>query len=72
MATLEDKTARLKAANEKVQDFVNKGGDLQSPEAAKLGMELVLAGNEVGKALGYKPIIVPKNEDPQFIKDFEG
>jgi hypothetical protein len=71
MATINDKTARLKAATEKVQDFVNRGGDLKSPEATPLGMELVLAANEVGKDLGYK-ILVPINEDPKFIKDFEG
>jgi hypothetical protein len=64
MATLKEKTARLKAANENVQDFVNKGGDLQSPEAVPLGMELVLAANEVGKDLGYN-ILVPINKAPK-------
>jgi hypothetical protein len=61
MPTLKEKTARLKAANEKVQDFVSKGGDLKSPEAVPLGMELVLAANEVGKDLGYE-ILKPIDE----------
>lgn len=53
MATIQEKTARLKAAREKVEAFVAAGGDLKSREAASLGMELVLAAHEVGVDLGY-------------------
>jgi hypothetical protein len=71
MPTMKEKTARLKAATEKVQEFVNKGGDIKSPEAAPLGVELMLAANEVGKDLGYE-LLKKKDDAPQFIKDFEG
>lgn len=53
IATIQEKTARLRAACEKVEAFLAAGGDLRSPETAPLGMELVLAANEVGEDLGY-------------------
>lgn len=56
---LKQKVARLEAARRKVEEFVAHGGGLKSSEAVPLGMELVLAANEVGKDLGYeilKPI----------------
>jgi hypothetical protein len=72
MPTLKEKTARLKAATEKVQEFVNRGGDIKSPEAAPLGMELILAANEVGKDLGYEILKKKEDDEPKFVKDFEG
>ncbi len=59
MATLKEKTERLRLAKEKVEAFIAAGGNIKSPEAVPLGMELVLAADEVGKELGYnilKPI----------------
>jgi len=59
MATLKDKTERPRIAREKVEAFVAAGGNIKSKEAAPLGMELVLAANDVGEELGYK-ILKPK------------
>jgi hypothetical protein len=58
-AATQQKLARLERARKRIEEFVEQGGDIKSDEAAPLGMELVLAANEVGKTLGYeilKPI----------------
>ena len=65
MTTLEEKKARLKTADDKIQEFKNRGGDIDSPEAASLQEERTLAAND----LGYK---TPDDDGPKFIKDFEG
>jgi hypothetical protein len=67
MATLEEKTERLRVAQEKVEAFIAAGGDIKSPEAAPLGMELVLAANEVGTELGYN-ILKPVKKPVDFIR----
>lgn len=67
MATLEEKTERLRVAREKVEEFVAAGGDIKSPEAVPLGMELVLAANEVGIELGYN-ILKPVKKPIDFIR----
>ena len=73
MATLREKTERLQIAREKVEAFVAAGGNLKGPEAVPLGMELVLAANEVGKDLGYNILTDIKGDDsPKFIKDYQG
>jgi len=51
--TLQEKTERLRAAREQVEAFIAAGGDIKSAEAVPIGMELVLAANEVGIELGY-------------------
>ncbi len=67
MATLKEKTERLRVAREKVEAFVAAGGDIKSPEAVPLGMELVLAANEVGIELGYN-ILKPVKKPVDFIR----
>jgi hypothetical protein len=62
MATIEEKTARLEAAGKKVEAFVAAGGDLKSPEAALVGLEIVNACADIAKDFGYeilKPIKKP-------------
>jgi DNA-directed RNA polymerase subunit RPC12/RpoP len=51
---MKQKTARLEAAGRRAEAFVATGGDLKSPEAGPLGVELAEALNEVGKELGYE------------------
>lgn len=67
MATIQEKTERLTVAREKVEAFIAAGGDIKSPEAAPLGMELVVAANEVGKELGYN-ILQPVRRPADFIR----
>jgi hypothetical protein len=67
MATIEEKTERLRVAQEKVEAFIAAGGDIKSPGAAPLGMELVLAANEVGIELGYN-ILKPVKKPVDFIR----
>ena len=57
--TIEEKTARLESAKEKVKQFVDSGGDLKSPEALPLGVEFIEAYDDLAKEFGYeilKPI----------------
>jgi hypothetical protein len=67
MPTIQEKTARLQAAREKVESFIAAGGDLKSAAAVPLGMELVLAANEVGIELGYN-ILQPVKKPVDFIR----
>jgi hypothetical protein len=67
MGTLEEKIERLRVAREKVEAFIAAGGDIKSPQAAPLGMELVLAANEVGIELGYN-ILKPVKKPVDFIR----
>jgi hypothetical protein len=66
MATLQEKTERLRLARERVEAFIAAGGDIKSKEAVPLGMELVLAANEVGRDLGYN--ILTTNRAADFIR----
>ena len=64
--TIEEKTARLESAKEKVKQFVDSGGDLKSPEALPLGVEFIEAYDDLAKEFGYeilKPI--DKEETPE-------
>jgi hypothetical protein len=67
MATLQEKTERLRVAREKAEAFIAAGGDIKSSEAVPLGMELVLAANEVGIELGYN-ILKPVKKPVEFIR----
>ena len=58
-STIREKTARLEALRRKLEQFVENGGDLKSPEASPLDVEFIQAFNEVSKEFGYevlKPI----------------
>jgi hypothetical protein len=67
MATLEEKIERLRVAREKVEAFIAGGGDIKSRESVPLGMELVLAANEVGIELGYN-LLKPVKKPVDFIR----
>ncbi len=59
MATMQEKSDRLKAARERLEAFVSAGGDLKSYEAIPAGMEFVNAFADLAKDFGYeilKPI----------------
>jgi hypothetical protein len=56
MATIQEKTARLEAARKKVEAFVSAGGDLKSPEAVPVGLEIVNACADIAKDFGYEII----------------
>ena len=51
-------TRALAGGKRKVEAFIAAGGDIKSPEACQLGMELVLAANQIGIERGYilKPV----------------
>ncbi len=66
MATLQKKTERLRLAKERAEAFIAAGGDMKSPEAVPLGMELALAANEVAKDLGYN--ILSEKRAADFIR----
>jgi hypothetical protein len=62
MATIKEKAGRLAAAHRKVQEFIDAGGDLKSPEAVPVGLEFVNAYAELAKEFGHeilKPIKAP-------------
>ena len=50
--TILEKTARLESLKEKVQRFVDSGGDLKSPEAVPLGVEFVQAYSDLAREFG--------------------
>ncbi len=52
--TVEEKTARLQSVTEKVQQFLNGGGDLKSPESVPLGLEFIHAYDDLAKEFGYQ------------------
>ena len=54
MATVQDKLAWLQAITQRVQQFVQEGGDLKSVEAAPLGMALFYAINDLGREFGVQ------------------
>lgn len=58
-AIIREKTAKLERVKAKVQDFVDRGGDLKSTEALPLGLEMVQAYDDLAKEFGegiLKPI----------------
>lgn len=57
--TIQQKTAKLEDLGQRLQRFVDIGGDLKSPEAAPLGLEFIKAFNDLSTEFGYeilKPI----------------
>jgi hypothetical protein len=50
------KTKRLEEVGSKAEAFVAAGGDLKSPEAVPLGMELIHAFNDLSTEFGH-PIL---------------
>ncbi len=67
MPTLEEKTARLEAARQKVDEFVANGGDLGSKAAVPVGLEFVHAFADVAKEFDYE-ILRPIKKPADFIK----
>jgi hypothetical protein len=63
MASLEEKSARLKAAKQKVDEFVAGGGDLGSKAAVPVGIEFVEAFADVAKEFGYEILKPTKKPD---------
>jgi hypothetical protein len=55
LATLQEKLAWLDAIRQRVQQFVNEGGDLKSAEAAPLAMALFHAINDLTSEFGFRP-----------------
>ena len=62
MATIQEKTERLAAARQKVEEFVSAGGDLKSKAAVPVGLELVYAFSELAKEFGYEILKPIKDE----------
>jgi hypothetical protein len=52
--TILEKTAPLKCLKEKVERFMDSGGDLKSPEAVPLGIEFIQAYLDLAKEFGRK------------------
>lgn len=67
MATVAEKSARLKIAREKVEEFVAGGGDLASKDGLPVGMEFVQAFADVAKDFGYD-ILKPIKKPVDFIR----
>lgn len=57
-ATIAQKTARLERARLAIEQFVACGGDIRSPEAAPLGVELAYAFDDLGREFGWR-LLVP-------------
>ena len=62
MATIEEKRARLAAAQQKVQEFIDAGGDLKSSAAVPVGLEFVKAFADLAKEFGYEILKPIKDE----------
>jgi hypothetical protein len=77
MATIQEKTARLEAARKKVEQFAAAGGDLQSPAAVPVGLELVHAYADVAREFGHeilkpiKNVVVTKPPDQHSLPEPE-
>ena len=67
MPTIQEKTARLKAANIKAAELVAAGGDSRSAEAVPVGLELISACSDLAKDFGYE-ILQPIRKPVDFIK----
>jgi hypothetical protein len=64
LPTIEEKSARLMAAKQKVDEFLANGGDLGSKAAVPVGMEFVEAFAEVAKEFGYEVLKPTKKANP--------
>jgi hypothetical protein len=62
-AEAEERLTKLEAVCKKVERYISQGGDLTSPKAAPLGVELILAAHEVAKILGYELLMPIKKKD---------
>jgi hypothetical protein len=54
MPTIEQKTTRLEAAKQAVDDFVAAGGNLGSKAAVPVGLEFVYAFADLAEEYGHK------------------
>ena len=61
-AAIHQKAARLEAARTKLQQFMDGGGNLKSPEAAPLGVEFLHAYDDLAREFGYE-ILKPINQE---------
>jgi hypothetical protein len=61
MATIQEKLAHLDTIKQRVESFVQQGGDLKSASAVPLGVEFVNAFSDVAIELGYQPFKPTKN-----------
>jgi hypothetical protein len=52
MATIKEKSVRLAMATKSVYDFVEKGGDIKSPEAIPVAVEMVERYADLAKEFG--------------------
>jgi hypothetical protein len=65
LANVQEKLAWLDAIRQRVQQFVNEGGDLKSVEAAPLAMALFHAINDLTNEFGIQPAKpIPDNPKP--------
>jgi hypothetical protein len=53
MATVDEKTARLNSAHNKMEAFLAAGGKLGSPQSIPVGLEFVNAFADLAKEFGY-------------------
>jgi len=63
MASVRQKLKRLEATIRKVDDFVAAGGDLKSPAATPVWMDLMGAFERVAEQFGYEIPKPVKKED---------
>jgi hypothetical protein len=52
LATIKEKSAQLVRATKRVYDFVEKGGDIKSPEAVPVALEMVERYADLAKDFG--------------------
>jgi hypothetical protein len=65
LANVQEKLAWLDAIRQRVQRFVNEGGDLKSADAAPLAMALFHAINDLTNEFGVQPAKpIPNNPKP--------
>jgi len=61
--TILEKTARLESLREKIQRFMDGGGDLKSPEAVPMGLEFIQAYLDLAKEVGRENPQPDKQEE---------
>jgi hypothetical protein len=52
MLTIKEKSARLASATKKVYDYIEKGGDIKSPTAIPVAVEMVERYADLAKEFG--------------------
>jgi hypothetical protein len=67
LANVQEKLAWLDAIRQRVQQFVNEGGDLKSADAAPLAMALFHAINDLTNEFGIQPV-KPNPNTPKPVK----